>query len=79
MSGRDRWIAWVGFVVLMGLHLDFWRPQRAILYLGWIPEEIAYRLGWILLVWLYLLFLCSRSLSADAVESAPGPESGDGT
>ena len=59
-SSRDSWIAWGGFVLLMALHLDSWRPQRPVLYMGWIPEEILYRLGWIGLVWAYLLFLTSR-------------------
>jgi len=58
MSVRDRWTAWGGFAGLLLLHLDFWRPQRVVLYLGWIPEEIVYRLGWVGLAWLYLLFLC---------------------
>lgn len=60
MSGRDRWIAWGGLCALLVLHLDFWRPQRVVLYLGWIPEEIVYRLAWVLLAWVYLLFLCRR-------------------
>ena len=40
-----RIIGWVGFAVLLALHLDFWRPQRATLYFGWCPEELAWRLG----------------------------------
>ena len=51
-------LAWVGFGVLLVLHLDFWRAQRAEVYFGWIPEELLYRLGWIVLAWLYLLFVC---------------------
>jgi hypothetical protein len=42
------------------LHLDVWRTQRPRLYLGWLPEELFYRLAWILLAWVYLLFLCAR-------------------
>ena len=44
-----------GAAALVLLHLDFWRPQRAILYFGWLPEEMAYRLVWVFLAWLYLL------------------------
>lgn len=61
---RDQWIGWVGFAVLLGLHLDFWRPQRAELYLGWMPEELAFRLLWMALAWLYLLFVL-RALWTD--------------
>jgi len=50
--------AWFGFGVLLLLHLDFWRAQRVVIYFGWMPEELLYRLGWILLAWLYLLFVC---------------------
>lgn len=60
MTARDRWIAWSGFLFLIALHLDSWRPQRVVLYLGWIPEELVYRLCWVALVWVYLLFLTSR-------------------
>lgn len=52
-------IAWIGFGVLLVLHLDFWRTQRTEVHLGWVPEELLYRLCWILLAWLYLLFVCS--------------------
>ena len=51
-------IAWIGFGVLLVLHLDFWRTQRVAVHLGWVPEELAYRLLWILCAWLYLLFVC---------------------
>jgi hypothetical protein len=54
-----RTIAWVGGLLLLVLHLDFWRPQRVILYWGWVPEELAYRLAWIGLAFLYLLYFCS--------------------
>ena len=52
-------IAWIGFGVLLVLHLDFWREQRVAVHLGWMPEELTYRLLWILLAWVYLLFVCS--------------------
>jgi len=45
----------LGFVALIVLHLDFWRPQRAELYFGWVPEELAYRLVWFALAWVYLV------------------------
>ncbi len=51
-------IATVGFVLLALLHLDFWRPQRAELLFGWLPEELAYRVAYILLAWCYILWVC---------------------
>ena len=53
---KPKWIAWVSLVTLLVLHLDSWRPQRPVLYFSWLPEDVAYRLGWMLLAWLFLLF-----------------------
>ena len=55
---RHRLFAWLGFVVLVFLHLDFWRPQRVELYWGWLPEEMAYRILWFIGDWLYVLYIC---------------------
>ena len=54
----QRAILWVCFVLLALGHLDFWRPQRVVLYFGWVPEELLYRLVWMFLAWLYLLYVC---------------------
>lgn len=60
-SGRlDRFVAWGGFAILVALHLDVFGSPGAELRLGWLPDELAYRLVWILLAWGYLLFLCTR-------------------
>jgi hypothetical protein len=53
-------LAWGGFLALLVLHLDSWRPAGDALLGGWLPEELAYRVGWILLAWLYLVFVCAR-------------------
>jgi len=53
-------VAWIGELLLLFLHLDFWRPQRAELYFGWMPEEIAYRLVWMALATAWLVFFCAR-------------------
>ncbi len=53
------WIAACGFVVLLLLHLDFWRPQRGVLLLGWLPEELGYRLAYCVLAWFYILYICA--------------------
>jgi hypothetical protein len=57
--GRVR-IAWALGLLLLALHLDFWRPQRAELWFGWVPEELLWRLVWMLLAFLYLAWFCSR-------------------
>jgi hypothetical protein len=30
------------------------------LWFGWLPEEALYRLAWMLLAWLYLLWFCTQ-------------------
>lgn len=52
-------LAWAGGLALVVLHLDFWRPQRAVLHLGWVPEELLWRVGWMVLAGLYVLWLCA--------------------
>ena len=59
----------LGFLVLLALHLDFWRGARDAVWLGWIPEELAYRLGWMLLALVYLLYFC-RCVWAPAEDEA---------
>ena len=56
----NRTLAWAGFFLLLVLHLDFWRPQRAVLYFGWLPEEMAWRLLWMIGAWLYLIFFTAK-------------------
>ena len=55
-----RWAAWAGFLALLALHLGPWRPAGGRAWLGWIPGELAWRLAWMLLAWLYLVFFCAR-------------------
>jgi len=31
-----------------------------VLWFGWLPEELAYRIVWVLLAWAYLVFFCTR-------------------
>lgn len=56
--GVIRAVAWGGFALLLFLHHDFWRPQRAVLHFGWLPEELAWRLGFVVLCVAYLVFFC---------------------
>ncbi len=65
-------IAWIGFAVLLILHLDFWRPRRAELYWGWLPEELAYRVVWMLGAWLYIIFICTRVWRSSKSEGPGG-------
>jgi len=55
-SRAVRALAWIGFLALLILHLDFWRPRGSGIWFGWMPEELAWRLGWIVLAVGYLLF-----------------------
>lgn len=70
MTFADRLLAWLGGLALVALHVDFWRPRRPVLWLGWLPEELAYRLGWMLLAWLYLLFLTRRVWNRETAGAA---------
>jgi len=47
-------------LALLALHLDFWRAGRPVIHFGWIPEELLWRLAWMGLAWLYLLWFCAR-------------------
>lgn len=59
MSPRiNNLLAWVGGLALVALHLDFWRERGTGLLMGWLPEELAYRLGWMALAGLYLVWFC---------------------
>jgi len=51
--------AWAGFLLLVVLHVDWWRPQRVEPWFGWMPEELAWRLGWMALATAYLFFFCT--------------------
>jgi len=59
-SRLDIALAWLGFIVLMVLHIDFWRTASDTLYFGWMPETMAYRVAWIIGSWVYLMFFCAR-------------------
>ena len=41
------------------LHLDFWRERGTELYFGWLPEEFAWRVGWMHLAFGYLAWFYS--------------------
>ena len=51
-----RIVAWGGLGLLLLLHLDLWRPLPPGPYFGWMPEELVFRLLWMGLAWLYLVF-----------------------
>lgn len=60
MSSRSAIVAWLGLAVLVALHLDFWRAPSDARLFGWMPFELAWRLGWMALAALYLQFFCRR-------------------
>lgn len=57
-SPVPRALAWAGFLALLALHLDFWRERRDVIWFSWMPEDLAWRLCWMLAAILYLLFFC---------------------
>ncbi len=65
ISRRTKVMAWGGFVLLLGLHLDFWRPKRAEIWFGWMPEELAWRVAWMVLAFGYLWWFCQRVWKED--------------
>lgn len=67
-----RWVAGAGLVVLVALHLDFWRPQRLVLYGGWLPEELAWRLAWMGLTCAYMVYFCTCVWRDEPDDGAPG-------
>ncbi|MHC4948555.1 MAG: hypothetical protein ACYTG1_09865 [Planctomycetota bacterium] len=52
------WIAWIAGLVLVALHLDYYRAGDGPLRWGWVPDELAWRVGSIGLAWAYILFVC---------------------
>ena len=63
---RDRAIAWGGGLALLFLHFDFWRPQRAELWFGVVPEELGWRMLWMVLAGIYLAWFCARFFRDEA-------------
>lgn len=39
---------------LVATHLDAWRLQRDVVWFGWLPEELAWRLAWMLAAWAFV-------------------------
>lgn len=65
-----RALAWIGFLVLIATHLDFWREQRPVLWFGWLPEDILYRLVWMGFAAAYLWWFTSAVWQSDDEEAA---------
>ena len=74
---RHKYIGWLGFAVLLVLHLDFWRSDEIELYFGWLPRELGYRLLWMALGWAYLIYFCRYLWTAPA-DDQPGDRPGGG-
>lgn len=55
-----RLVAAIALLLLTLLHLDFWREQRVAFVLGWIPIELAWRIGFVLAAWVFVMFVCAR-------------------
>ena len=54
MIERLKLVGWAGALVLLALHFDVWRGPRPGIWFGWLPEELAYRLLWMLGATAYL-------------------------
>lgn len=68
-SSRRVTIAWVLGALLVAAHLVSPAGRAGVLHLGWIPDELAWRLAWMLLAWLYLEWFC-RTIWRDATPGA---------
>lgn len=62
-------VAWA--LGLLATHLDFWRPQRAVLWWGWLPEELFWRLGWMALAFLFVVHFTRCVWTAPEEDEAP--------
>ncbi|MEQ8276094.1 MAG: hypothetical protein RMA76_24010 [Deltaproteobacteria bacterium] len=58
-------LAWAGAIVLLLLHLDFWRSARPALVFGFVPEELMYRVVWMVGAVVYLWFFTARIWRGD--------------
>lgn len=58
-------LAWAGALALLALHFDFWRPQRAVLWGGVVPEELGWRLVWMVAAAVYLTWFCGRFFTSE--------------
>jgi len=56
----SRVLGTLGLIALLVLHVDAWREPDPTLHLGWLPTELLWRLGWMALAFLYLLYSCAR-------------------
>jgi len=58
-KNRRRWLlAGLGLIALVAAHL--YRTTSTELVLGWIPMELAYRLVWMVMAWVFLLFFTAQ-------------------
>jgi hypothetical protein len=64
-STAKKRLAWIGAALLLALHLDFWRERSTDLLFDWLPTELAYRIGWMLLAFGYLSWFCSAIWQED--------------
>ena len=51
-------VAWGGALLLLALHLHFWVDAGPLLLMGWLPVDLAYRIAWLMLAWVYMIFFC---------------------
>ena len=55
MKDLRSWLAAIGLVVLLILHVDAWRTPSPTLWGGVLPAELGWRIGWMIAAWIYLI------------------------
>jgi hypothetical protein len=66
-------LAWAGGLLLTASHLGAWAGPRDGFVLGWLPDELAFRLVWMAAAVIYLVWFC-RAVWRDE----PTAEDGEG-
>lgn len=79
-AGLHRIIFWLGIVLLCGAHM--WprlMPHEgpSPLWFGWLPNDMAYHLVWILCASAWVFYMCGPIWSAEEEEPATGEGSAD--
>jgi hypothetical protein len=69
---RRRAAQHLSVLCLIGLlvtHVDPWRPQRAEVWFGWLPEELLWRLLWMLAAWAFVAWFTRAVWAREAAET----------
>lgn len=67
MSSRSI-TAWLLGLALVAAHMLVPPGREGVLHLGWIPDELAWRLAWMALAGIYLAWFCGSVWRDDPEE-----------